>query len=62
MELKGAKDCWLIFRNNLLKAQEHSILMCSQLSRRPAKVKGYLLAKLTRQTRMIQGKSNLSCS
>lgn len=36
MRLKGAKDCWLTFRHNLLKVKEQSILMCRQLSRKPA--------------------------
>ena len=49
LEGRGAQDCWLIFKDHLLQAQECCILTrrkCSRRARRPPWMDKELLGKL----------------
>ncbi|KFQ42374.1 hypothetical protein N333_07813, partial [Nestor notabilis] len=49
LEGRGAQDCWLIFKDHLLKAQEHCIptkRKCGRRARRPPRMDKELLRKL----------------
>lgn len=57
-EGKGAQESWLVFKNNLFKAQEQSIPTCRKRSnrgRRPAQKNKEFLTKLNAKRKYTKG-------